>query len=295
MPPDPPTGLGPRLAGAVAEVAGRCLARLPEVAKAHAAAVLGWVLWRRESRCPPRLAVRFPAGPPGAPGDWLRACFTRRAMALFNLADALWGTPRRALAGVSVTGWPALAALQRQRIPVILLAGHFIDLPVGVRALAERVPLVVVARMFRHPALRRPLARLARRTGGKLVDGRDAREIWRCLRRGETVLILADYPVPGGSRATEDRIGRLARATGAVVLPLSCRRVDARLCLAVGTPLTDDQTSDAALRALYAGWIAESPIDYLWPRAPRESNERATTGAAGRARRRDVPVRSGFW
>lgn len=287
MPPDPPIGLNQRVVAAVVDGAGRCVSRLPKSATDCAAGVLGWTLWRCETRCPPPFPVLFPAGAPAALQDQLPAYFRRRATALFNLAESLWGTPGRAPAGVSVTGWPAIADLQRRRVPVILLAGHFIDLPVGIRALAERVPLGLVARLFRHAALRRPLARLARRTGGKLVDGGDAWEICRHLKRGETVLILADYPEPAGPAAATDRIRRLAHATGAVVLPLSCRRVDARLRLSVGTPLPHDQMCDAAVRALYARWIAEAPMDYLWPRAAGESATDPSTSHAGGPPSRD--------
>ena len=267
MSPESQVGLNRRFVAAAVDVAGRFLARLPKAATACAAGVLGWALWRCETRCPPPFPVLFPAGAPAALQDRLPAYFRRRAAALFNLAESLWGTPGRAPAGVSVIGWPAIADLQRRRVPVILLAGHFIDLPVGIRALAERVPLGLVARLFRHAALRRPFVRLANRTGGKLVDGGDAREICRHLKRGETVVILADYPEPPGPAAATDRIRRLARATGAAVLPLSCRRMDSRLQLAFGTPLPHHQMTDAAVRALYARWIAEAPIDYLWPRA----------------------------
>ncbi|HMM44220.1 MAG TPA: hypothetical protein PKE41_01150 [Candidatus Macondimonas sp.] len=266
MPPDPPIGLNERVVAAAVDGAGRCLSRLPKAATVCAAGVLGWLLWRCETRCPPPFPVLFPAGAPAALQGQLPAYFRRRAAALFNLIESLWGTPGRAPAGVSVTGWPAIADLQRRRVPVILLAGHFIDLPVGIRALAERVPIGLVARLFRHAALRGPLARLASRTGGKLVDGCDAREICRRLKHGETVVILADYPEPAGSPTATDRIERLARATRAVVLPLSCRRIDGRLSLAVGMPLGRSELNDEALRTLFAGWIAEAPIDYLWPR-----------------------------
>lgn len=266
MLPYPVVGLGKRMIGATADAIGCCLARLPTAAKARGAFVLGWVLWRCEIHRPLLFPALFPDGAPAALRGRLRAYFERRAMALFNLAEALWGDTRRVLVQVSVTGWPDILDLQRRGIPVILLSAHFIDLPVAVRALAERVPIGLVARLFRHAALRRPLVRLARRTGGKLVDGCDAREICRRLKHGETVVILADYPEPAGSPAATDRIERLARATRAVVLPLSCRRIDGRLSLVVGMPLGRSELNDEALRMLFAGWIAAAPIDYLWPR-----------------------------
>jgi lauroyl/myristoyl acyltransferase len=264
--PDPPVGLNMRMAGAALDVTGRCLTRLPRRAKASAAVVLGWVLWRCEIHRPPPFPALFPDGAPAALRGRLRSHFMRRAMALFNLAEAVWGEPGRVLAQVSVTGWPDILALQRRGVPVILLGAHFIDLPLPIRVLAERVPIGLVARMFRHPLAQQPLAALARRTGGSLIDGEDPRAICRSLRRGETVLILADYPQSAASPTATDRIERLARTTGAVVLPLLCRRIDGRSWLAVGAPLGRGGLNDEALRALFAGWIAEAPIDYLWPR-----------------------------
>ena len=292
----PVAGLGKRIIEGAVEASGRCLARLPRAARARGAFVLGWVLWRCEIHRPPPFPALFPDGAPAALRGRLRAYFTQRAMALFNLAEALWGDAGRVLVQVSVTGWPDILALQRRGIPVILLGAHFINLPVAVRALAERVPIGLVARLFRHAALRRPLARLASRTGGKLVDGCDAREICRRLKHGETVVILADYPEPAGSPTATDRIERLARATRAVVLPLSCRRIDGRLSLAVGTPLPHDQMTDAAVRALYAEWITQAPMDYLWPRAAGTAiTIPPTADVNGRPQQRGMPARCGFW
>ena len=125
MTPDPLVGLNMRMAGAALDVTGRCLTRLPRRAKESAAVVLGWVLWRCEIHRPLPFPALFPDGAPAALRGRLRPHFMRRAMALFNLAEAVWSEPGRVLGQVSVTGWPDILALQRRGIPVILLGAHF--------------------------------------------------------------------------------------------------------------------------------------------------------------------------
>lgn len=253
---------------------GWALARLPEMAQRGGGRLLNTVLQRAEVRHPvmrETLVEALPALAPHEATRLLQAHLRHRAAGAFGFVQALWAGSTRILDKASVTGWPQLVRYQRQGVAVILIAGHFIDLPVGVRALAERVPVQLVARLFRHPALRRPVARLARRTGGCLIDGGNARAIVRALQRGETVLILADYPLgqhPRSAPAAE-RIARLAQWTGAVVLPMGCRREGGRLHLEIGAPLPLESTGDAALQTLYQSWIDVSRIDYLWPRRIR--------------------------
>jgi lauroyl/myristoyl acyltransferase len=151
---------------------------------------------------------------------------------------------------------------------VILLAGHFIGLPLAVRALAERVPLRVVARMFRHRLFQLLLARLGHRTGGGLIDGANGRAICRSLMQGETILILADYGMAGTSQSAASHVSRLARRSGAVVLPLHYHRHGRVHQLCVGRPLPLVGLTAEALQSLYATWIQESPAEYLWPHDP---------------------------
>ena len=212
----------------VIDMAGWGLARLPAVvdgvAHRFSAAALHATAAGR-SALHPALMNHFP--------DRERAWYDRIhevhlqrcALGILDFIRALWGTPQAVMRRVSVQHWPQLVAYREQGVPVILLAGHFIGLPIAVRALAERIPLQVVARMFGHPGLRRPLTRLARRTGGGCSDGGRARALYQHLRRGETVLLLADYGMAeDGRRAAIGVVSRLVERTGAGVLPLAYRR-----------------------------------------------------------------------
>ena len=253
---------------------GWALARLPEMAQRGGSQLLSAVLQSAEARHPVMHETLVEALPALARHDvtrLLQAHLYRRAAGVFGFVEALWGRPACILDKASVTGWPQLVQYQRQGVAVILIAGHFIDLPAGVRALAERVPVQLVARLFRHPAFRRPVARLAQRTGGCLIDGGNPKAIVRALQRGGTVLILADYPLDQSlqSAPAAERIARLAQWTGAVVLPVGCRREGGRPHLEIGAPLPLESTGDAALQGLYQNWIEAARIDYLWPRRIR--------------------------
>jgi len=257
---------------AVTDVAGWCIARFPPVIAQISSRMLAFSL---ERIGPGRNAFRssLAACFPDRDLDWQtrihRAHLQRRLWGIFELIESLWAGPARVTARVHIIGWPQLVALQRQGVPVILLAGHFIGLPLAVRALAERVPLRVVARMFRHRLFEKVFARLGQRTGGGLIDGADGRAICRSLMQGETILILADYGIAGASHsAASHAVSRLAHRSGAVVLPLHYHRHGKAHQLYLGTPLPLAGLTAEALQSLYTAWIQESPAEYLWPRRP---------------------------
>lgn len=255
------------------DVAGWCIARLPPAIGQISSRMLAFFLERMgpgRNAFLSSLATNFP----DHDLDWRtrthRAHLQRRIRGIFELIESLWAGPARVTGRVHIVGWPQLVALQRQGVPVILVAGHFIGLPLAVRALAERVPLRVVARMFRHHLFEKVFARLGHRTGGGLIDGADGRAICRSLMRGETILILADYGVAEASQSTaaSHAVSRLAQRSGAVVLPLHYRRHDRAHLLCVGIPLPLAGLTADALQSLYTAWIQESPAEYLWPRGP---------------------------
>ena len=256
----------------VMDATGWCIARLPPSIGQISSHMLAFSLERigpGRDLFRTSLAACFP----DRDLDWQtrthRAHLRRRLLGIFELIESLWADPACVTGRVHIVGWPQLVALQRQGVPVILLAGHFIGLPLAVRALAERVPLRVVARMFRHRLFQRLLARLGQRTGGGLIDGADGRAICRSLMRGETILLLADYGMTGASQSVASHaVSRLAHRNGAVVLPLHYQRNGRAHQLCVGTPLPLARLTEEALQSLYTAWIQESPAEYLWPHSP---------------------------
>lgn len=254
------------------DATGWCIARLPPAIGQISSRVLAFPLEGIDlgmDSCRASLTACFP----DRDLDWQRrthrAHLRRRLGGIFELIESLWASPAQVTGRVHVVGWPQLIALQRQGVPVMLLAGHFIGLPLAVRALAERVPLRVVARMFRHPLFQHLLARLGRRTGGGLIDGADARAICRSLTRGETILLLGDYGM-GSDRQSpaSDAVSRLAQRSGSVVLPLHYHRQGRMHQLQIGAPLPLAGLTAEALQSMYTAWIQESPAEYLWPRGP---------------------------
>jgi lauroyl/myristoyl acyltransferase len=256
---------------AIIDVTGWCLARMPPGVDWIASRILALGLRCLDAGRPSLfsvLKVHFPERDRYWHGQVHHAHLQRGVSGILDLIQVLWGTPDSVMRRVSVINWPQLVTFHQQGVPVILLAGHFIGLPMGVRALAERIPLQVVARMFRHPGFYRPLARLTHRSGGGFIDGGNGRALYRSLRQGKIVLILADYGMAGKTQRTAmGMVLRLANRTGAVVLPLHCQHHGRSDTLHVGAPLPPTELGDAALQALYRAWIVASPAEYLWPRA----------------------------
>lgn len=257
----------------VMDATGWCIARLPPAIGQVSSRMLAFFLARidrgRDSFRTP-LTASFPKWDMNGHTRAHHAHIRRCLWGIFELIESIWAGPARVTGRVDIVGWPQLVALQHQGIPVILLAGHFIGLPLVVRALAERVPLHVVARMFRHPLFQQALARLSHRTGGGLIDGADGRAICRSLMQGKTVLLLADYGMEGNNQpAASQPVSRLAQRSGSVVLPLHYHRHGGTYRLSIGAPLPWANLTAEALQSQYRAWIEESPTEYLWPRRRR--------------------------
>ncbi|MBP7676789.1 MAG: lysophospholipid acyltransferase family protein [Thermoanaerobaculia bacterium] len=101
---------------------------------------------------------------------------------------------------------------------------------------ANGMPVTIVARPLDNPLLDVRLTALRERTGGHVVDKKDAaRTILRALRAGSVVGILGDQrarppdavlaPFFGRLAWTTTAIARLADRTGALILPVVCLRI----------------------------------------------------------------------
>lgn len=154
--------------------------------------------------------------------------FSQLGYALFALALALWGSDRRIDSLIQVQGDERLRHWQHEGVPVLLIGFHFFPNSLAIRALAQRIPIHVVARMFVLPAVARALQRLAQRTGGGYSTGANPRIILTELRQGHTVLMLPDQdigmrgscftPFFGIPAATMTSVARYARLTRARVM-----------------------------------------------------------------------------
>ncbi len=165
---------------------------------------------------------------------------------------------------------------------VILLAPHFLGLEIGGVYLSSERPIVSV---FRHPdneVLRHVLARGRTRFGARLVEhNKPFRLLVREVRSGKPLYYLPDqdagrrhavfapfFSIPA---ATFSALGRLARLTDAVVIPVVTRQLPRGRGyeIAFRPPLEDfpsgDELADTArMNAEIEKAVREYPEQYFW-------------------------------
>ncbi len=177
------------------------------------------------------LALAFPTLPQHERQRLLWGCITNlgRLLGEFSQFPKLHSGNISQL--VEYEGFEHFAAAQAQGRGVIFFTGHLGAWELSAYAHAlYGYPLNILVRPIDNPFVDRMIARWRTASGNRLFSKhRDLRSLVASLRRGETVGILADVhvqpqhgmfcPFFGRPACTSPLVARLARRTGAVVIP----------------------------------------------------------------------------
>jgi KDO2-lipid IV(A) lauroyltransferase len=195
-----------------------------------------------------------------------------------------WASPERLRRIIRFEGEEYLLALVQAGTPVILLAPHFIGLDAGGARAAMSVDAVsMYARQKRNPVLNDRLYRGRKRFGDQTLLSRQdgVRDVVRAMKSGRPFYYLPDMdygrkdaifvPFFGVEAATITGLSRLARLTGAQVLPCVTRRLPggAGYVLEIGKAWENFPTADVeADTRRMNGWIEgvarTMPEQYYW-------------------------------
>lgn len=161
--------------------------------------------------------------------------FGSLGIALLETAYAWWRPAARINEIVQIEGSEHLkAALERGR-GVILLTAHFTLLEMAGRILASVTPVNILYRPTKNELLAHFLSRYRCRFGGRPIPRDDIRALISALKRNECVWYAPDQsyrkkgaemvPMFGIPAATNTFTSRIARMTGAAVLPYFVQRL----------------------------------------------------------------------
>jgi KDO2-lipid IV(A) lauroyltransferase len=211
----------------------------------------------------------------------LRQHFRSIGIGIFETAMSWWSSDERIRKLTRFEGSEHLeAALARGR-GAILLSAHFTTLEIGARALCARVAASVMYRPTRNVVLERFLMRLRGKQAKRAIPRDDVRTLISALKANEPVWYAPDqsYRKKGAEMvpffnipaATNTATSRLARMTGAAVLPYFPERLPgARGYRMVIQPMlenfpTEDQVADARrFNQLIEAQVRHVPAQYLW-------------------------------
>jgi len=179
-----------------------------------------------------------------------------------------------------VSGWSHLEEA-RDAGPLIVLAPHFLGLDAGGLYLSSKMPVVSVYAQQKSQALTDAMtAGRGRFPDTSLVLRNEGlRAVLRHVKQGKVLYLLPDMdlgsrdavfvPFFGLDAATVTTVSRLAKMTGAQVLPTVTRFQDDVYHLEIFEPWRDlsSLTSEAAaarMNAFIEARVREDPHQYLW-------------------------------
>jgi KDO2-lipid IV(A) lauroyltransferase len=199
-----------------------------------------------------------------------------------ELSIMVWGSERQLLELIRVEGIEHLHAAAANRHPVIALAPHFIGLNMGGIRVARDYPgTASIYSRQKNPVLDRIFLKARTRFGNPHLVSRQEglRSVVRAIRSGEPFYFLPDMdfgmrdaifsPFFGVPAATITALPRLAKLTGAKVVPVITRQVGdgyvARFYPAWEDYPTGDLEADVRrMNAFIEERVREMPEQYFW-------------------------------
>lgn len=209
-----------------------------------------------------------------------RRHFGRFAATALERGMLWWSAAARLRRLIRVEGLERLAELRGQ--PVILLAPHFVGLDMGWARLCMELDMVTMYARVKNPhfdaAIRRGRTRFGHQTLLSRQEG--LRRVVAEIRAGKPFYYLPDLdygardavfaPFFGVPAATITGLSRLARLTGAAVVPVISRRTGDGYRVSIGAAWTDHPSDDPIADAARMNAFIEAqirtgdPAEYLW-------------------------------
>jgi len=211
----------------------------------------------------------------------LRGHFASLGMALLETPLAWWASPAKIARITRVEGAEHLRAAQARGRGVILLTAHFTTMEIAGRSLATVAPANFLYRPTKNEVLAYAMQRFRQAYGCKGIPTDDIRGFLTALKNNECVWYAPDQsyrkkgaemvPWFGIPVATTTFTSRLARMSGATVLPYFIRRLPGRAGYraVIHPPLenfpSDSPASDAErFNHLIEAQVCLVPEQYLW-------------------------------
>lgn len=212
----------------------------------------------------------------------LREHYRYAAQSMLDYGMLWFGSPQTHAARIRIVGEEHYQRLRARDVPVIVLAPHSLALDHGGLRMSQSHDGVSFAKPMRNPVVEWLNHRSRTRYSGDIFTREQGlRPAIRQIRRGRFFYYLPDEDLGaegavfveffGVPKATLTALGRLARMTGAAVLPsfTSYDEVEDQYVLRLWPPLEgfpsgDDRADARAMNAVIECAIRETPAQYLW-------------------------------
>lgn len=211
-----------------------------------------------------------------------RAHFEALGASVVEMAMGWYGSVDTIRRLVRIEGGAQLEAALRRGRGVILYSAHFTPFEIFFPVLAPLCPrLCGMYKVQRNPAMNRIMTAGRSRNFDRLFDKDSVRDMLRELGQNSVVWYASDQsyaqkgsaliPFFGVPAMTNTSITRIAKISGAAVLPYFCRRAadDSAYIMTIGAPLPGFPSEDAIadtqhFTALLENYVLTCPEQYWW-------------------------------
>lgn len=211
----------------------------------------------------------------------IRRHFEMLGCALFDTALVWWASDQRLQPRVRLEGTEHLAQALARGHGAILLSAHFTSLEMGARALAMHGAIAITYQTPRNPLIAELSLRARAGRAQRAISSGSVRDLLQSLKDNlplwyapdQTAFGKASAVVPffGQAAATNVATSRIARITGATVLPYFPERLadGSGFLMRILPPFedfpSDDPIADAArFHALIEAHVRRCPEQYVW-------------------------------
>lgn len=207
--------------------------------------------------------------------------FASVGMGIFETAMAWWGSQKRLEPMARIIGLENLHEALGEGHGVILLSAHFSSLELGGRMLSFKQPFQVTYKRSRDPLIEAVLKHSREKHFLGAINTYDVRGMVKGLKENLVTWYAMDQdfglkqsvfaPFMGVSTSTLTTAARLARMSGAVVVPYFPRRLDDNksyeltiLPALQNFPSGDDVADATRINELISDAVRKAPEQYLW-------------------------------
>lgn len=245
-------------------------------------ALAGRIMRGRREIALRNIEICFPELGPGEREALVARHFEALGASIAETATGWFAPVSRIRPLVTINGYGHLEAALKKGNGVILFTGHLTTLELPPAVLREHVPYFCgMYKPARNPAMNRLMNRGRQRNVDEMFTKDNVRGMMKSLKRNAVVWYASDQryghkgsaliPFFNEPAMTNTAICRIARSTGAVVLPYFYRRLpdDSGYVVDIGAPLEDFPTDDPArdverLTRLLEDYIRLCPEQYWW-------------------------------
>lgn len=247
--------------------------------------ILGYLSYvlipRRKHIVKTNIRLAFPELSPVERKKLVIKSFASTGMAIFEIAMSWWGSKRRLQSMVTLKGLEHLQKALTHGKGVILLGSHFTCLELSGRLLSFTQPVQVTYKRAHDPLMEAILQHIRKKYYIDAINSYDTREMIKGLKKNVATWYAMDQdlgarmhvfaPFMGIPTCTLTTTSRLARMTGALVVPYFPKRLDdcckyeiKFLPALENFPSGDDLEDTTRINDLITQHVKEVPDQYLW-------------------------------